>query len=129
MFEVKQELKLESPIGSPLPSSSSFWPLSSIAAWLSFLSASQQKAKNEELIHLAEQRKKEAERKKKEAEEKENAVLRRQYERERQARVEEVRRLQNLLSTNTITLQFSATKSSNNKHETLRFENVSPHII
>ncbi|XP_035525770.1 centrosome and spindle pole associated protein 1-like isoform X1 [Morone saxatilis] len=52
----------------------------------------EQKAKNEELIHLAEQRKKEAERKKNEAEEKENAVLRRQYERERQARVEEVRR-------------------------------------
>ncbi|TKS72763.1 Centrosome and spindle pole-associated protein 1 [Collichthys lucidus] len=52
----------------------------------------EQKAKNEELIHLAEQRKKEAERKKKEAEEKENAVLRRQYERERQARVEEVHR-------------------------------------
>lgn len=51
---------------------------------------SQQKAKNEELIHLAEKRKKEAERKKKEVEEKENAVLRRQYERERQARVEEV---------------------------------------
>ncbi|XP_027140182.1 centrosome and spindle pole associated protein 1 isoform X3 [Larimichthys crocea] len=52
----------------------------------------EQKAKNEELIHLAEQRKKEAEWKKKEAEEKENAVLRRQYERERQARVEEVHR-------------------------------------
>ncbi|XP_034545980.1 centrosome and spindle pole associated protein 1-like isoform X2 [Notolabrus celidotus] len=50
----------------------------------------EQKAKNEELIHLAEQRKKEAERKKTEAEEKENAELRRQYERERQARVEEV---------------------------------------
>lgn len=60
------------------------------AALLSFLPLSQQKAKNEELIHLAEQRKKEAERKKKEAEEKENAVLRRQYEMERQARVEEV---------------------------------------
>ncbi|KAM9356849.1 centrosome and spindle pole-associated protein 1-like [Symphorus nematophorus] len=52
----------------------------------------EQKAKNEELIQLAEQRKKEAERKKKEAEEKENAALRRQYERERQARVEEVHR-------------------------------------
>ncbi|XP_078145290.1 centrosome and spindle pole-associated protein 1-like isoform X2 [Centroberyx gerrardi] len=52
----------------------------------------EQKAKNEELIQLAEQRKKEAERKKKEAEEKENAVLRRQYERERQARLEEVHR-------------------------------------
>ncbi|XP_036933606.1 centrosome and spindle pole associated protein 1-like isoform X2 [Acanthopagrus latus] len=50
----------------------------------------EQKAKNEELIHLAEQRKKEAERKKKEAEEKEAAVLRRQYERERQAQVVEV---------------------------------------
>ncbi|KAM7389001.1 hypothetical protein PAMP_023001 [Pampus punctatissimus] len=52
----------------------------------------EQKAKNEELIQLAEQRKKEAERKKKEEEEKESAALRRQYERERQARVEEVRR-------------------------------------
>lgn len=50
----------------------------------------QQKAKNEELIQLAEQRKKEAERKKKEEEQKESAALRRQYERERQARVEEV---------------------------------------
>ncbi|KAG8004260.1 Centrosome and spindle pole associated protein 1 [Nibea albiflora] len=58
----------------------------------------EQKAKNEELIHLAEQRKKEAERKKKEAEEKENAVLRRQYERERQARVEEERSLSGLQS-------------------------------
>lgn len=65
-------------------------PLVSIAALPSFLSVSQQKAKNEELIQLAEQRKKETERKKKEAEEKENVVLRRQYERERQARVEEV---------------------------------------
>ncbi|KAK2849525.1 hypothetical protein Q5P01_009359 [Channa striata] len=52
----------------------------------------EQKAKNEELIQLAEQRKKEAERKKKEEEEKERAALRRQYERERQARVEEVHR-------------------------------------
>ncbi|XP_063356110.1 centrosome and spindle pole associated protein 1-like isoform X4 [Pelmatolapia mariae] len=52
----------------------------------------EQKAKNEELIQLAEQRKKEAERIKKEAEEKESAMLRRQYERERQARVEEVHR-------------------------------------
>uniref|UniRef100_A0A3P8T9X9 Centrosome and spindle pole associated protein 1a n=1 Tax=Amphiprion percula TaxID=161767 RepID=A0A3P8T9X9_AMPPE len=50
----------------------------------------EQKAKNEELIQLAEQRKKEAEKKKKEAEEKENAALRKQFERERQARVEEV---------------------------------------
>ena len=54
------------------------------------LCVSQQKAKNEELIHLAEQRKKEVERKKTEAEEKERAALRRQYERERQARVDEV---------------------------------------
>ncbi|XP_059202020.1 centrosome and spindle pole associated protein 1-like [Centropristis striata] len=52
----------------------------------------EQKVKNEELIQLAEQRKKEAERQKKEAEEKESAALRRQYERERQARVEEVHR-------------------------------------
>lgn len=65
-------------------------PLSSITAFLSFVPVFQQKAKNEELIHLAEQRKKEAERNKKEAEEKENAKLRKQYERERQARVEEV---------------------------------------
>lgn len=51
----------------------------------------QQKAKNEELIKLAEQRKKEVEREKKEAEEKERrAAVRREYERERQARVEEV---------------------------------------
>ncbi|XP_041845491.1 centrosome and spindle pole-associated protein 1-like isoform X2 [Melanotaenia boesemani] len=50
----------------------------------------EQKAKNEELIQLAEQRKMGAERKKKEEEEKENAALRRQYERERQTRVEEV---------------------------------------
>ncbi|XP_042349771.1 centrosome and spindle pole-associated protein 1-like isoform X2 [Plectropomus leopardus] len=52
----------------------------------------EQKAKNEELIQLAEQRKKEMERKKTEAEEKESAALRRQYERERQARLEEVHR-------------------------------------
>lgn len=64
---------------------------------------SQQKAKNEELIHLAEQRKKEAERNKKEAEEKENAKLRKQYERERQARVEEV----GSLTANTTSLQSS----------------------
>ncbi|XP_068570311.1 centrosome and spindle pole-associated protein 1-like isoform X2 [Cebidichthys violaceus] len=50
----------------------------------------EQKAKNEELIQLAERRKKELERKKNEAEEEERAALRRQYERERQARVEEV---------------------------------------
>ncbi|XP_070769650.1 centrosome and spindle pole-associated protein 1-like [Enoplosus armatus] len=52
----------------------------------------EQKAKNEELIQLAEQKKKDAEEKKKKEAEEENAVLRRQYERERQARVEEVRR-------------------------------------
>ncbi|KAM4621175.1 centrosome and spindle pole-associated protein 1-like isoform 2-T2 [Polymixia lowei] len=52
----------------------------------------EQKAKNEELIQQAEERKKELERKKKEAEEKENAALRRQYERERQERLEEVHR-------------------------------------
>ncbi|XP_074503831.1 centrosome and spindle pole associated protein 1-like isoform X2 [Sebastes fasciatus] len=50
----------------------------------------EQKAKNEELVELAEQRKKEVERKKNEAEEKESATLRRQYEMERQARLEEV---------------------------------------
>lgn len=50
----------------------------------------EQKAKNEELIKLAEQRRKEAERAKKEAEEKESAALRRQHERERQGRVEQV---------------------------------------
>lgn len=54
------------------------------------LSDLQQKAKNEELIQLAEQRKMEAERRRKEAEEEETAALRRQYERERQARVDEV---------------------------------------
>lgn len=73
---------------SPFTSIFLFHP--SLPRSLSFLAVSQQKAKNEELIQLAEQRKKEAERKKKEAEEKENAALRRQYERERQARVEEV---------------------------------------
>lgn len=76
------------PIFSPFTSVFLFHP--SLPRCLSLLAVSQQKAKNEELIHLAEQRKKEAEWKKKEAEEKENAVLRRQYERERQARVEEV---------------------------------------
>ncbi|XP_078809830.1 centrosome and spindle pole-associated protein 1 isoform X9 [Oryzias latipes] len=50
----------------------------------------EQKAKNEELIQLAEQRKREAEQKRREMEEKENAALRRHYERERQAREEEV---------------------------------------
>ncbi|XP_038157389.1 centrosome and spindle pole-associated protein 1-like isoform X2 [Cyprinodon tularosa] len=50
----------------------------------------EQKAKNQELIQLAEQRRKEAERKKKEAEEKESAAVRRQDEREMQARVQEV---------------------------------------
>uniref|UniRef100_A0AAZ3R7W1 Centrosome and spindle pole-associated protein 1 C-terminal domain-containing protein n=1 Tax=Oncorhynchus tshawytscha TaxID=74940 RepID=A0AAZ3R7W1_ONCTS len=52
----------------------------------------EQKAKNEQLIRLAEERKKEVERKKKEAEEKENSALRKQYEKERQARLEEVPR-------------------------------------
>ncbi|XP_026186465.1 centrosome and spindle pole-associated protein 1-like isoform X2 [Mastacembelus armatus] len=52
----------------------------------------EQKAKNEELIRLAEQRRKDTERKTKEEEEKENAALRRQYESGRQARVEEVHR-------------------------------------
>ncbi|KAM3612096.1 uncharacterized protein V6R79_002592 [Siganus canaliculatus] len=52
----------------------------------------EQKAKNEELIQLAEQRKKEADRKKKEAEERDNVLQKKQYERERQARVEEVHR-------------------------------------
>ncbi|XP_028972575.2 centrosome and spindle pole-associated protein 1 isoform X2 [Esox lucius] len=52
----------------------------------------EQKAKNEELIRLAEERKKEVESKKKEAEEKENAALRKQYEEERQARLEQVPR-------------------------------------
>lgn len=51
---------------------------------------SQLKAKNEELIQLAEQRKNDTEMKKKEAEEKEREAVRRQYERERQARVDEV---------------------------------------
>ncbi|XP_041697921.1 centrosome and spindle pole-associated protein 1 isoform X3 [Coregonus clupeaformis] len=52
----------------------------------------EQKAKNEQLSRLAEERKKEAERKKKEVEEKENSALRKQYEKERQARLEEVPR-------------------------------------
>ncbi|XP_030001585.1 centrosome and spindle pole associated protein 1-like isoform X2 [Sphaeramia orbicularis] len=52
----------------------------------------EQKAKNEELIQLAEQRKIEAERKKREADERENAALRKQYEKERQARLEEAHR-------------------------------------
>uniref|UniRef100_A0A1A8FK59 Centrosome and spindle pole associated protein 1 n=1 Tax=Nothobranchius korthausae TaxID=1143690 RepID=A0A1A8FK59_9TELE len=55
-----------------------------------------QRAKNEELIRLAEQRRMDAEKKKKkeeEAEEKESTMLKmRQYERERQTRVEEVHR-------------------------------------
>ena len=41
-------------------------------------------------MRLAEERKMEVERAKREAEEKENAELRQQYERERQARLEEV---------------------------------------
>ncbi|XP_028316063.1 centrosome and spindle pole-associated protein 1-like isoform X3 [Gouania willdenowi] len=66
----------------------------------------EQKAKNEEVVQLAEQKKNEAERKReeekrkreeeerkrKEAEEKEKAAIRKQYERERQARVEEIHR-------------------------------------
>ncbi|XP_034399820.1 centrosome and spindle pole-associated protein 1-like isoform X2 [Cyclopterus lumpus] len=52
----------------------------------------EQRTKNSELIQLAERKKKEVERKKTEAEEKERTALRRQYERERQARVEEVSR-------------------------------------
>ncbi|KAF3837942.1 hypothetical protein F7725_009710 [Dissostichus mawsoni] len=52
----------------------------------------EQKAKNEELTQLAEQRKNDTERKKKEADEKEREAVRRQYERERQARVDEVYR-------------------------------------
>lgn len=51
----------------------------------------QQKAKNEELVRLAEERRKEAERKKKEQEEKEREARRREYEQERQARQQEVR--------------------------------------
>ncbi|XP_029581625.1 centrosome and spindle pole-associated protein 1 isoform X5 [Salmo trutta] len=51
-----------------------------------------QKAKNDELIRLAEERKKEVERMKKEAEEKENSALRKQYEKERRARLQEVPR-------------------------------------
>ncbi|KAM9376712.1 centrosome and spindle pole-associated protein 1-like isoform 2-T3 [Pholidichthys leucotaenia] len=51
------------------------------------------KAKNEaSIVQLADQRKDEAERKKKEAEEKKEA-LRKQYEKERQARIEEVHRV------------------------------------
>ena len=53
-----------------------------------FLFPSQQKAKNEELIQLAEKTKKEAEMKRKESEERENAALQRRYERERWAKVE-----------------------------------------
>ncbi|KAM9427346.1 centrosome and spindle pole-associated protein 1-like isoform 3-T3 [Salvelinus alpinus] len=52
----------------------------------------EQKAKNDELIRLAEERKKEVERTKKEAEEKENSALRKQYEKERWARLQEVPR-------------------------------------
>ncbi|CAL8328365.1 unnamed protein product [Gadus morhua 'NCC'] len=52
----------------------------------------EQKRKNEELVRLAEERKREAERAKQAAEEKETAELRQQYERERQARLEEVHR-------------------------------------
>ncbi|XP_029479652.1 centrosome and spindle pole-associated protein 1-like isoform X8 [Oncorhynchus nerka] len=52
----------------------------------------EQKAKNDELIRLAEERKKEVERTKKEAEEKENSALRKQDEKERWARLQEVPR-------------------------------------
>ncbi|XP_056457021.1 centrosome and spindle pole-associated protein 1-like isoform X4 [Gadus chalcogrammus] len=52
----------------------------------------EQKRKNEELVRLAEERKREAERAKQAAEERETAELRQQYERERQARLEEVHR-------------------------------------
>ncbi|XP_064848745.1 centrosome and spindle pole-associated protein 1-like isoform X3 [Oncorhynchus masou masou] len=52
----------------------------------------EQKAKNDELIRLAEERKKEVERTKKEAEEKENSALRKQYEKEKWARLQEVPR-------------------------------------
>lgn len=68
----------------------SLWASLTVRPVPSLLSCPQQKAKNEELIQLAEQRKREAERKKKEVEEKESATLRRQHERERRARVEEV---------------------------------------
>lgn len=70
--------------------SRSLWASLTVRPVPSLLSRPQQKAKNEELIQLAEQRKREAERKKKEVEEKESATLRRQHERERRARVEEV---------------------------------------
>lgn len=80
MFAILKFVKTDSSIVSPIFLSC---PCLSVCVF-------QQKAKNEELIQLAEQRKKEAERKKNEAEERENAELRRQYERERQARVEEV---------------------------------------
>ncbi|XP_061109474.1 centrosome and spindle pole associated protein 1 isoform X2 [Conger conger] len=53
----------------------------------------EQKAKNEELVRLAEERRKEAERKKKEQEEKEREARRREYEQERQARLQEVVRV------------------------------------
>ncbi|XP_036375409.1 centrosome and spindle pole-associated protein 1-like [Megalops cyprinoides] len=49
----------------------------------------EQRAKNEELMRQAEERRKEMERKKKEQEEKEREALRKEYERERQARLQE----------------------------------------
>lgn len=79
----RKEMEVRGPVVSVRPSC----PGASLSKCVA---VSQQKAKNEELIQLAEQRRKEAERKKKEAEEKESADLRRQYERERQARVDEV---------------------------------------
>ncbi|KAJ8336936.1 hypothetical protein SKAU_G00381560 [Synaphobranchus kaupii] len=53
----------------------------------------EQKAKNEELMRLAEERRKETERKKKEQEEKEREERKREYEQERQARLQEVVRV------------------------------------
>ncbi|XP_041923272.1 centrosome and spindle pole-associated protein 1 isoform X2 [Alosa sapidissima] len=52
----------------------------------------EQLAKNEELVRQAEERRKEAERRKKEEEERASQALRQQDERERQARLEEVKR-------------------------------------
>lgn len=57
---------------------------------LSFLLLPQQPARNKELPHQAEERYEEVTRKKREAEDKEKAAQRRQFERERQARVDEV---------------------------------------
>lgn len=85
-----------------------------------FVFVFQQKAKNEELIQLAEQRKKEVERKKKEEEEKENAALTRQYERKRQVRMEEVSSLMSPpLFGSTIKLSPSGSKTSKCKAVTM----------